>query len=43
MIDSPPANPSNPSVKLTALLEATKTNKINNPYNQPISNLKLSV
>ena len=29
--DSPPANPSKPSVKLTALLLATNTNKINKP------------
>ena len=27
----PPAKPSKPSVKLTALLLANKTNKINNP------------
>ena len=33
----PPANPSSPSVKLTALLPPTNTNRINNPYNHFIS------
>ena len=37
--DKPPANPSNPSVILTALEEPTNKNKINIPYNQPKSNL----
>src|SRR5574344_2025452 len=30
--DRPPAKPSNPSVKLTALLNPTSNNKINIPY-----------
>ena len=34
--DNPPANPSKPSVKLTALEDAVKINKIISPYIQPI-------
>ena len=33
----PPARPSSPSVKLTALLLPTSINKINRPYNHFIS------
>ena len=41
--DNPPANPSSPSVILTALLLATNINKINKPYNQLISIFKFRV
>ena len=35
--DNPPAKPSKPSVKFTALLAPTRINKIASPYNQPNS------
>ena len=35
ILDRPPASPSNPSVKLTALLVPTNINNIKNPYKNP--------
>ena len=41
--ESPPARPSKPSVKLTALLDPTRTKRMNNPYTNPSSKSICSV